>query len=582
MTQQLTASEIDALIHRGMAAINSNHFAEAEAPLRQALQAAPTNSMIAHNLAVALVRLDRSADAEAVLAPVVQHGAQVATFMLLGEIFEVNKRLPQAVLCFEVVLKNKPEDYTALSKLAALKEKAGERAAAVDYYRRAVTVRPNEFDTTTRYADLVCTTEPEVALKLYEDILPTLSERLVKRAHILQKIASQKEWTERIRRGEMPWHCARVDELLFNYGRPYVVEMEKVNTTRVAVNPNDLDARIALASARFCLGDRHGAEKLIRSVGDLIKGKIYDVINFAPAFYERLRAFSDADLVRGLPPLETLMPPVPDANGTLYLSCNFLYFRAFALPMIVSLRSHSPQTPVHVHIMDATPDEAKFAKAFLEKLAPMRFALSVERPGLQNAPQLVARCYYHAVRFIRFYQHLKEYGAPLWLMDVDAVVNRDLGELFAEMKGADAAMRIRPARIEPWNQFNACVVGATQSPASMAYFQMIAAYTAHYFQQNNLQWGIDQLAMYGVFADMQDRGQAPELALLGAREVDYDYKDDGFIWCNSGIGKFKHLQRIQTGVALAPEDFAGNKFVGVFETYWKETERIAASLGVKA
>ena len=44
-------------------------------------------------------------------------------------------------------------------------------------------------------------------------------------------------------------------------------------------------------------------------------------------------------------------------------------------------------------------------------------------------------------RFIRFYQHLKQYDCPLWLMDVDAVVNRDLGALFDRLKGIDAAMR---------------------------------------------------------------------------------------------------------------------------------------------
>ena len=37
------------------------------------------------------------------------------------------------------------------------------------------------------------------------------------------------------------------------------------------------------------------------------------------------------------------------------------------------------------------------------------------------APVMEARSYYHAVRFIRYYQHLQRYGCPLWLMDVDAV-----------------------------------------------------------------------------------------------------------------------------------------------------------------
>jgi hypothetical protein len=132
--------------------------------------------------------------------------------------------------------------------------------------------------------------------------------------------------------------------------------------------------------------------------------------------------------------------------------------------------------------------------------------------------------------------------------------------------------------MEPWNQFNACVVGAGTTPASYEYFRLIAAYLAYFFQRKSLRWGIDQLAMYGVFADMQDLGRAPALALLGAREVDYDYRDDGFVWCNSGAGKFQHLQRISKPGSLPLADFTENRFVGVFEKYWRETQDIAATI----
>ncbi len=574
------AARVNDLITRGANALNAGDITTAEPLLREAHQLDPTNPAAFHNLAVVLCRLNRAKEAEAILIPAVQRSAPAITIALLGEIFETTGRPQPALQCYETVLKVTPRDYGVLMKAAALKDQSGDKAGAIDCYRRATEAQPDDFDAVMRYGDLICTTEPETALRLYEALLAKHGGELNARAAILQKLVSQKEWTERIRRGEMPWHCARVDELLFNYAAEYAVDLEKANAARVAAKPKDPNARVALGTARFCLKDRRGAEEQFRAAGDAIKGRVLDVVNFAPEFYDRLRGFSDVDLIRGLPPLEAITPPAPDAKGTLYLSCNYSYFRAFALPMVVSLRDRSPHIPVHLHIMDATPQETKFAHAFMQQLSPMKFALSVERPGLQNGSQMVARSYYHAVRFIRFYQHLRVYRAPLWLMDVDAVVNRDLTDLFGELDGHDAAMRIRPARLEPWNQFNACVVGASTTPASMTYFKLVAAYLAHYFQQNNLQWGIDQLAMYGVFADMQDHHEAPSLALLGEREVDYDYRADGFIWCNSGIGKFAHLQRIQTGKALSPEDFVGNKFVGVFENYWNETERIAARVGV--
>jgi hypothetical protein len=250
--------------------------------------------------------------------------------------------------------------------------------------------------------------------------------------------------------------------------------------------------------------------------------------------------------------------------------------------MALSLRDKSPDTPVHFHIMDADEDETAFALAFLRRLSPLRFAVTVERPGLKQAPILEARSYYHAVRFIRYVAHMERYGTPLWLMDVDALINRDLGELFDMLGVHDVAMRIRPGRVEPWNQFTACVDGAGTTPSSRDYITLTAAYLASFFQRKGLRWGIDQLAKYGVFADMHDRGDAPRLALLGPREVDYDYRDDGFVWCNSGIGKFQHLERVANPGSLPLAAPGGNRFVDAFEAYWRETQNIAAACGLTA
>ena len=227
---------------------------------------------------------------------------------------------------------------------------------------------------------------------------------------------------------------------------------------------------LSLAVSRFCLNDRHAAGEMFESLRESFSGHTFETVNFSPTFYDNLRRFSADDLTRGLPPLLNLTDLPSDSGGVLYLSCNFFYFRAFALPMICSLRHKSPHTPVHLHIMDASESEAKFAIDFCTLLKLPRFAVSVERPGLQSAKQMEARCYYHAVRFIRLYQHIQAYRCPLWLMDVDAIVNRDLSELFAMLGDNDAAMRVRPGRIEPWNQFNASCVGSRPTPRGIGIF----------------------------------------------------------------------------------------------------------------
>lgn len=546
-------------------------LAAAEQLLRSGLQAHPGEPRLIFNLALILHSLKRSQEAEELLRTLTVGPPE--TPLLMGDIQEALGRQNDAFRSYKEALKLMPRSYQVLMKLGALKEKMGDKPGARDCYRDAMDLRPLDWAATTSYILAIWDKDPGLAVKAAEELLDG-AQTPDERFRALEFNICRKEWWERIRRGQMPYHAERVDELFFTYASDYVKEFHELAQQRVNDDPTNIHWLRKLASARFCAKDRIGAGEIWETLAKYSKESILENVRLAPKFYDELRKFTDADLTRGLPPMIEVAPPVPDPNGVLYLSCNFTYFQAFALPMIVSARERSPQTAVHVHIMDADEAQTSAAAAFLQRLAPLRFALTIERPGLQKAPQHQARSYYHAVRFIRYYQHLLDYNCPLWLMDVDAVINTDLSDLFSKLKGVDLSMRIRPGRMEPWNQFNACVVGASTSPASIEYIRLTAAYLAHFFQNGNLRWGIDQLAMYGVYADMNDRGTAPTLALLGEREVDYDYRDDGFVWCNSGAGKFKHLQRISKPNSMPLANFEDNKFVGVFERYWNDCVRI--------
>ncbi len=568
----------DARMRKGLQALESGDNATAIAELEEASRLDPSNPNILHNLGCALFQDNRMAEAEKILLTSVQLTNNPVTWTLLGDIRERSGRPAEAFQFYKRALNADPKNYHALIQLGAVKETMGDKPGACDCYRLALEARPGDVHATHKYASIVFEKKPEEAVRVWQAVAAAAGENLDVRASALEQLICYKEWSERIKRGEMPYHAARLDELFFNYALPELEELDALNRKRLEAAPTIPAVQISAAMSRFCLKDRHGAERLFRMIGGKIDNQILGTTRFELSFYDELRGFADEDLVRTLPPLIEVMPMVPNGAGILYLSCNFTYFRAFAMPMVVSLRQRSVHTPVHVHIMDANEEETAFALAILQKLAPLKFALTVERPGLQSAPAMEARSYYHAVRFIRFYQHLTHYGVPLWLMDVDAVINTSLDGLFSSLDGKDVAMRIRPGRREPWNQFNACIVGAGTSDLSHKYFKLTAAYLAYFYQRKNLRWGIDQLAMYGVFADMEERGEAPSLALLGEREVDYDYRDDGYVWCNSGAGKFKHLQRLSNPGSLPLANFEDNKFVGVFEQHWNECERMVNEL----
>jgi tetratricopeptide (TPR) repeat protein len=576
-----SSDAFDVALEEGQRAAMAGDLPGAQAKFRQCRALRPNDPSSLERLGLILGNLNLRDDAIAVLEAALSQGASVTAVLYLAAHYEAAGRPTDAWTCYKRVLKVAPKDTYTLLKLGALKDKFGDKPGARECYRLAYESNPDDIETTSKYTNALWAKDPETALSYSERLVAMHKDSPEHRIGALGLVICQKEWYERIKRGLMPYHCSRVDELFFNFGLDYVKQLEATYREVLAVKriPSML---IGLAAARFAQKDRHDAEALL-SASDIqskLAGTIYENIRFAPAFYDELRAMPDEDLLRDIPPLIEVTLPCPDPKGVLYLSCNYMYFYAFALPMIVSMCDRSPLTAVHVHIMDADEEQTALALAFLKALNPLKFALSIERPGLQTG-KTDARCYYHAIRFIRYYEHLKLYNSPLWLMDVDAVVNRDLGELFGQLEGKDVAMRIRPGRLEPWNQFNACIVGASQTPASLEYFRLVAAYIAHFHQKKMLRWGIDQLAMYGVYADMEDRSQAPTLALLGEPEVDYDYREDGFVWCNSGIGKFRHLQRISNPSAMPLANFEENKFVATFEQRWNETQRIANSIPAK-
>ena len=435
-------------------------------------------------------------------------------------------------------------------------------------------------DQTLQRARDLAGTDLDAAVRMQEELLTRTESHPRARMAVLLQVVVHKERLERIQRGEPPHHASRMNHLLFRHARAFLVDLEKASETTLASAPTDNDARACLALARFCLGDLVSAETLSRSMPSTAGGGLWSAIRFTPAFYDELRGLSDDDLERGLPAVTALTTMPGRSDGIVYLSCNYPYFAAFALPMILSLRDRSPKTSVHLHIMDVPPERTKFLLDMAQALRPLACAMTIEQPGFTIANSIEARCYYHAIRFIRFYKHLKTYQSPLWLMDVDALVNRDLSSLWERLPGHDIALRIRPGRLEPWHQFNACVVGANNTPRSLDYFRLVAAYIAYFHQRGALCWGIDQLAMHGVFTDELARGSAPSPRLLGEREVDYDQGGDGYIWPNSGKRKMMHFMRAQRP-GTPPSAAPANKFDEVFEKYWQEAVQIAGAAGVK-
>tara|TARA_R110002020_G_scaffold48382_7_gene138003 strand:+ start:881 stop:3079 length:2199 start_codon:yes stop_codon:yes gene_type:complete len=204
-------------------------------------------------------------------------------------------------------------------------------------------------------------------------------------------------------------------------------------------------------------------------------------------------------------------------NQTAFLCCDGKYFELFGAKLLASIEG-----PAHVHLMDADPSYAKKVIKELDRVV----GLTVEQPQADPA-------YYHSVRFIRWYQFMKYNNCSSVLLDVDAIANR----CHTVLPQSDVGLRLRPGRLEPWNVCNASVCIGTANP----YWKAVADYIYYYWQKNKLIWQIDQAALWAVW-----QKQKTKINVLGPKHVDYDYQDDGIIWCNSGSNKFKEEDKTRS------------------------------------
>jgi surface carbohydrate biosynthesis protein len=210
-----------------------------------------------------------------------------------------------------------------------------------------------------------------------------------------------------------------------------------------------------------------------------------------------------------LPKVEHLIKP-PEAEFITYLFCDGLYFKKFGAKLAISIQEN-----LHIHLMDADPT---FAQKII-KDHNLQAGLSIEQPKAN--PE-----YYHSIRFIRWYEYMKQTRAFSCLLDVDALANKHPSHL----PKVEIGMRLRPARLEPWNVCNAsvCVGKANQ------YWKGVADYIYHFYNNNKLVWQIDQLALWAVW-----QKQRTHIHTLTEKEVSYDYHNKGIIWCNSGKNKWQ-------------------------------------------
>ena len=256
----------------------------------------------------------------------------------------------------------------------------------------------------------------------------------------------------------------------------------------------------------------------------------------------------DESVASSLPPVIGEWPTQP----CLFLACDVRYLSLFVPPLLRSLQRFVPSQRIHIHIMGAPGDVKPFLKAF----RPLRISTTEEQPDdFIRDHKILPDAYYGAARFIRFSEALDHNEGPLWMSDVDELLYGNPRPLFSD--AADVALRVRPGRLEPWNQFSACLVMGR--PGARDYYRHVSKIVRAAISKS--WWGLDQYALFSAYLILKARGTLPRFSLLGPDKANVGPSEGGVFWYTAGKQKARLFQN------LPPEDLKPfEKFFKHFST----------------
>ena len=538
-----TEDKAKSYLHAGIQALSEGKIDDAEKAFYSILEIQPEHAPSNHNLGLIRLRQKREKEAQTLLLRAAKTTPSLETLLLLAE---CNGKLGDhqgAINCYKPILKQFPEKIEIWIKIAQLLETTGQKREAINSYKNALKINPKETSAAIKLSWIIWRINTTDAINLLEKTLKLVKDNIEDKIRILNVLVLFKEWKNRLDKGLPPYHANSTNEILFKSAKSLLQELLESAEELLSEDKKKSFATMTKALALFALGNNKESQECFEIVSKLTQNPMANAVRFDKSFFRKIGKTTQKGLLNKLPDVENITKFDFKEPEILYMSCNKSYFELFTKPLLLSLSQKEPGAQVHIHLMDSDLEHTEKTKKFCKVISDLKIAITVERPFLPANDPYSARTYFHAIRFIRFYNHLNFYKKRLWLMDVDALFNQSPSYFFDKAKKSDIALRVRPGRLEPWNQFNACLLGVTPNKRSLNYIHYIASYISFFYLNSKLPWGIDQLAMYAVFQDLKKNNLDPSVYLLDEKILDYDYKKEGILWCSSGHTKFTALHR---------------------------------------
>lgn len=398
--------------------------------------------------------------------------------------------------------------YRALSKM---RRNAGDKAGSQRAIREGLARFPLDVSLARDCGDQAAATLAQDAMRA---AVPALEGDPAKRSEILRYLTEVQAGRNR-RAARLAPEATGWDDLVRWADPDGMAAFASSLESELAGPAPRAEAASERAMAAVAQMDWEGAERWFAQARQRPTHGVADVATFDPAFFQRLERMTDEDIWSPFPPTFEIVGRSTWPAGMIYVSCDPKYFELFMPRFLDSLVDAGAETGVHVHLLDGTEQDWIRLAGSLRGYEQISVSITAEGGQRRNFLGPFARYYYHAARYVRFHQYLRQNLRPAWIMDVDLVAESDPARMFELLESHDFAATSSAVSLEPWAKFRAGLVGIAPTVAGLRYSRLVAAYISHWFRKGNLQWGIDQLALFAAYFYLEHRGVAPETRFLG-------------------------------------------------------------------
>lgn len=419
------------------------------------------------------------------------------------------KQFAESVPVLERIIAVQPSAaiYRALSKM---KRNAGDHAGAQRVVREGLERFPLDVPLARICTDQAAAASAQETMRAAVSTLENAGQRSEILRYLTEKQAAKNRKAARL--GVEPADWTDLARWADPDGMAALASALESELSGPSPRPQAISERAMAAVAQM---DWSGAERWFAQTRQQPTYSVADVATFDPEFFARLERMTDEDISSPFPPTYEVVARTTWPATMAYVSCDPKYFELFMPRFLESLVDAGAEAGVHVHLLDGSQEDWNRLANSLRSFEQVSVSMTAEGGERRNFLGQAARYYYHAARYVRFYQHLRRNLRPAWMMDVDLVAESDPTPMFELLESHDFAGSSRAAVLEPWGKFQAGLVGIAPTIGGLRYLRLVAAYISHWFQKGNLQWGIDQLALFAAYFYLEQRGVAPDTRFLG-------------------------------------------------------------------